>query len=237
MNELVISAFTFDALALLLFVITMIVGFSYKLEWFSNALTTTGKYCIKQNYKVWPKLISFYKKIALLILLYGFLMIFFSILGVVFSLVIYFLDNKNKFIYKLFGLDLTFLLLFPAFISKTFIWYINQIKWEKINNKMDDEYLIEKNIDANTNQKQLNISSAKYKYKILGKFRFVNFLPKKFNTFSFEKKQFIVYMNLVLDYDKTLFAESSSNYSGDFTLLNINMFKDEAIKYEIIQKT
>lgn len=62
MNELVISAFTFDALALLLFVITMIIGFSYKLEWFLNAVTTAGKYCIKQNYKVWPKLISFYKK-------------------------------------------------------------------------------------------------------------------------------------------------------------------------------
>ncbi|MGP1451584.1 MAG: hypothetical protein ACTTJO_02345 [Metamycoplasmataceae bacterium] len=88
----------------------------------------------------------------------------FSTLGVVFSLIVYFLDNKNKFIYKLFGLDLTFLLLLPAFISKTLIWYINQIKWEKINNKMDDQYLIEKNIDANTNEKQLNISSAKYKY-------------------------------------------------------------------------
>lgn len=53
---------------------------------------------------------------------------------------------------------------------------------------MDDQYLIEKNIDANRNEKQLNISSAKYKYKILGKFRFVNFLPRKFDVFSFEKK-------------------------------------------------
>ena len=233
MNELVISAFTFDALALLLFVITMIIGFSYKLEWFSNSLTTASKYCIKQNYKVWPKLISFYKKSFINIALWLFNDIF-STLGVVFSLIVYFLDNKNKFIYKLFGLDLTFLLLFPAFISKTLIWYINQIKWEKINNKMDDQYLIEKNIDANTNEKQLNISSAKYKYKILGKFCFVNFLLRKFDVFSFEKKKFIVYMNLVLDYDKTLFAESSWNYSGDFALLNINMFKDEAIKYEII---
>ncbi len=73
----------------------------------------------------------------------------------------------------------------------------------KINNKIDDKYLIEKNIDVNIHEKQLNISATKYKYKVIGVFHFINFLPRKFDVFSFEKKKIIVYMNLVLDYDKT----------------------------------
>ena len=44
-------------------------------------------------------------------------------------------------------------------------------------------------------------------------------------------------MNLVLDYSQTVLIKSGSYSSEDYVLMNINMFKDEAIKYKIIQKT
>lgn len=58
----------------------------------------------------------------------------------------------------------------------------------KINNKIDDKYLIEKKHWCKYKWKKLNISNTKYKYKVIGVFHFINVLPKKFNAFSFEKK-------------------------------------------------
>ena len=141
---------------------------------------------------------------ALRIFLYILSMLFLSLLGFVFVFLIYFLDRKNKLIIPLFSLNVAAIFVaLPMFFVVSLVWYINQIKWEKINNKIDDKYLIEKNIDINTNEKQLNISTTKYKYKVIGVFHFINFLPRKFDVFSFEKKKIIVYMNLVLDYGKT----------------------------------
>ncbi|WP_406617939.1 MAG0920 family protein [Mycoplasmopsis lipophila] len=109
-----------------------------------------------------------------------------------------------------------------------------QIKWEKINNKIDDKHLIEKSIDINANDKQLYISYKQYKFQVLLKIFFKNYLPKNFHKLPFEKQQFIIYMNIVLNYERTELLIGKSYWSAVGIPININMFKDEAIKYKII---
>ena len=109
-----------------------------------------------------------------------------------------------------------------------------QIKWEKINNKIDDKHLIEKSIDINANDKQLYISYKQYKFQVLLKIFFKNYLPKNFHKLPFEKQQFIIYMNIVLNYEKTQQIFGNNFWIDSYSPININMFKDEMIQYKII---
>lgn len=123
-------------------------------------------------------------------------------------------------------------LLFILFMIWNTVKNIKNMKyWQKINQKLSDDYLIENTIDLNTDYKQIQINNEfKQSYFIKNEKSktFCIQYPKNFDKLTFQKQQQIVYNNSMFSFDNT------SILNGDD--LNINMFKDIFIKYKIIQK-
>ncbi len=191
------------SILLLLFFSFIGLHFFIKFRWYWQGLSYVNQYCRKYIYKVRSELIIHYKKVSKIFLIVSSICFAYFVKNIIHNAITFFQD-KEKFIFWFWTLNNV--LIFVPFYCWIWIFSIvllkRQIKWEKINNKIDDKHLIEKSIDINTNEKQLYISYKQYKFQVLLKIFFKNYLPKNFHKLPFEKQQFIIYMNIVLNYEK-----------------------------------
>ncbi|WP_235732237.1 MAG0920 family protein [Mycoplasmopsis primatum] len=194
------------------------------------AFGSVNKYCIKRRFRVQNTLVNHYCQMSKIPLFYALLAITLMLASLVLMVFLQ-IYEKDSFFTMLVTLGIIFYVPLPLwYIIVCLRWYIKQKKWRKFNNLLPDSVLIEKTVDLNTDVEQLYPSKNKYYFKRQGfsAIYFSTFNVQKFKLYSFEKQKLFIYMTMVLNYDDTAF-------DNKFESLNINMFKDEAKAYKIIE--
>ncbi|WP_406615174.1 MAG0920 family protein [Mycoplasmopsis hyopharyngis] len=190
-------------------------------------------YCKNKNLKVQEWLVDYYLKLAKRMLLISIVIFIFELATVPITIRFLFISNwnKNPWINSIVGLLLIYIFSYSLLIfSKIVPNYKKQKSWKRFNQNLDDRYLIEKTINPEATSVQLKVSVKIYKLKIEKKYHFQTYFNKNFSNLAKEEQKCLVYMNLVLNYDKTEFDEK--DLQG---YLSIDMFKDDAKMVGIVE--
>lgn len=201
-----------------------------KIRWYIYAFGSVNKYCMKRKLRVQNSLVNHYCLMSKIPLIYALLAIALMVESLVLMVFLQ-VYEKESFFTMFVTLGIIFYVPLPLwYIVVCLLWYIKQKKWRKFNNMLPDSSLIEKSIDINTDVEQLYPSKNKCYFKRQGfnALYFSTFNTQKFKSYSFEKQKLFIYMTMVLNYDDTAF-------DNKFEPLNINMFKNEAKAYKIIE--
>ncbi|VEU75439.1 Uncharacterised protein [Mycoplasmopsis maculosa] len=236
MNTLQILQIILISILLFLVISNTIYLLLPKNRWYIYAFTNSKKYVIKHKFKVKEELILHYKKASLNFIIFSFSILIFNIFASIFLFTLLLLNKEDWIIFI--SLPIFLYILVAIFIIFIFNikWFVGIKKWYKWNKNLNDNSLIEKTIDINSTEKQLDVSINKYNFvlsKSQNKFinsdmlYFSNIYNKKFAKQPLEKQKIIVYMILAINCENTLLLEDRSK-------LNINMFKNVCLKYKII---
>ncbi|UUD35243.1 hypothetical protein NPA07_05585 [Mycoplasmopsis caviae] len=216
-----------NALMFISVIILTILPFSRRIFYSAGA---SRKMCISKGIKVQDYLIKdnirFFTISSSTIFLWIFEMIACAVVGI--AMKTYDFEHKNLLTVIPFLINVYFLFMSMFFVALFLNNLVNNKKWEKINITLSDENLIENKIDTETSvEQECLFTNKKITFWSMGSLT-TNKIFKKPEKISNDKKRLMVYRFLLIDSELVHPFKTNKNF-------DINMFKDEAIKYGIIK--